>query len=404
MPGQQRPSPAARLGAVIVALMAVGATAACGSGSSRSPATSAPASTPAASLGPWQGKLTAATLPASVQMLRSVACVTARRCWAVGSTNATSSTPAGAAMVVTTDGGATWSVQSLPPGLGYLSGIACASTRACTAVGQVGLTDTGPGAIITTSDGGGSWALQTVPGGTTDVTAVACRRTGRCLALGVVSGRVTTLTPSISGAWAAGGALGAPSSVATALTCSDSTHCWATADQSVDVGHVIGVIAATTNGGTSWILQHLPVGTGALHGIDCSSATSTTTSTIGTRISCTAVGTTATVLGGARTGQGVVLTSVNGGSGWASALVTPNAADLLGVSCAAGPCLAVGTTVATSPQAGVVILSGAGGASASPWRRAVAAPLALPLTGVACVSLSACVVVGESVSAHLASG
>ena len=392
-----------RFGSVIVALVAVGATAACGSGSSGSPATSAPASTPAASLGPWQGRLTGTTLPTPVQTLRSVACATARRCWAVGSTYATSSVPAGAAMVATTDGGATWSVQSLPPSLGYLSGIACASTRACTAVGQVGLTDIGPGAIVTTTDGGGTWALQSVPAGTTDVTAVACRRTGRCLALGVVSGRVTSLTPSTSGTWAAGGALGAPSSVATALACSDSTHCWATADQSVDVGHVIGVVAATSNGGTTWILQHLPVGTGALQGIDCSPATSTANPATGTHVSCTAVGTTATVLG-ARTGQGVVLTSANGGSSWASAPVTPTAADLLGVSCAAGPCVAVGSTVATSPQAGVVILSGAGGPSASGWRGAVATPLALPLTGVACVSLSACVAVGESVSAHLAPG
>jgi hypothetical protein len=84
--------------------------------------------------------------------------------------------------------------------------------------------------------------------------------------------------------------------------------------------------------------------------------------------------------------------------------VPPTAADLLGVSCAAGPCVAVGTTVAMSPPAGMVILSGAGGSSAPQWRSAAATAVALPLAGVACVSLSACVAVGESTGAHLAPG
>ena len=405
MAGQQSPnSGVRRLASVTVALMAAGATAACGSGSSGSTTTTAPLSAPAVSLGPWQGTLAVTTLPAPIQSLRAVTCPTARRCWAVGSTFATSSAPAVATLVTTADGGATWRVQSLPPGLGYLSGIACASTRACTAVGQVGLTGVGPGAIVTTSDGGANWSLQTVPAGTTDVTAVACRQTGRCLALGVVSGQLTTLTPSTTGAWSAGSALSAPASVATALVCTDGNHCWATADEAVDVGHIVGIIVATSNDGATWIRQQLPVGTGALQGIDCRGVASTSSPAHSPGASCTAVGTTASVLGVARTGHGVILTSANSGSTWVSAPVAPSAADLFGVSCAAGPCVAVGTTVPTSAQAGVVILSGADHAAASAWRSAVARPLALPLAAVACVSLSACVVVGESASAHLASG
>jgi hypothetical protein len=399
VPGNRTPNRAlCRHVAAVAALVVLGMTAACGSGSTGTrPA--GPTTTPSASLGPWQGTLTVTTLPAPVQTLRAVACPSAHRCWAVGSTLATSSTPAGAALVDTTDGGATWTVETVPPTVGYLSAVACASTRSCTVVGQIGLTGVGPGAVLTTATGGATWALQTVPAGTTDVTAVDCRAGGRCTALGVVAGRVTTLRPSSSGSWAAGGSLPPAASAATALSCTDGTHCWATAAQSVDVGHVIGVIAATSNGGTTWTLQHVPAGTGALQGIDCIAGT-----TGGAGTSCTAVGTTATVLGGARGGQGVVLTSGNGGGSWATAPVTPTAADLLGVSCAAGPCVAVGTTVASATQAGVVVLTGAAGGSGPTWRRAVVAPVALPLTGVACVSLSACVVVGESVTAHLSAG
>lgn len=83
--------------------------------------------------------------------------------------------------------------------------------------------------------------------------------------------------------------------------------------------------------------------------------------------------------------------------------MSPTAADLLDVSCTAGPCVAVGATVATSMEAGVVVLSPSAGSTVGTWHRAVTAPVPLPLTAVSCVSLSACVVVGESVSARLTS-
>jgi hypothetical protein len=193
--------------------------------------------------------------------------------------------------------------------------------------------------------------------------------------------------------------------VATALACTDATHCWATAAQAVGVGHLIGVIAATADGGDPWSPQRVPVGTGALQGIDCTPRkASDGRPADGTGASCTAVGTTATVLSGARSGQGVVLTSADGGGTWTSDPVTPTSADLLGVSCTAGPCVAVGTSVATTPQAGLVVLTAPGNRPAAVWRTATLVPVALPLTGVDCVSLSACVVVGESVSARLAPG
>lgn len=393
MPGFGIPTRTARLAAVAIVVGA--AAAACSSGSTGSPATGPATSSATATLGPWQGSLVTTTLPPRVQALRAVACPTARRCWAVGSSRATSSSPAGPAIESTSDGGATWSAEPVPPTVGYLSAIACASTRSCTAVGQVGVTGEGPGAVLTTSNGGTTWTLQPVPTGTTDVTAVDCRVGGRCTALGVVTGQVTTIAPS-SGMWTAGGSVPAGPAVATALSCTDGTHCWATASQAVDVGHVTGVVAATSDGGATWTLQHVPTGTGALRGIDCVPGPS---AAVGA--SCVAVGTTTTVLSGGRGGLGVVLTSGNGGRTWTSAPVSPTAADLLAVSCTAGPCVAVGTSVDSAPASGVVVLTGVAGLSAQTWRRAVVAPVALPLTGVSCVSLSACVVVGESVAAHL---
>lgn len=395
MPGKPTPTrPVGRCVAPIVALVALGLSAACSSAPSGM-ATVSPTTSPSSSLGSWYGHLNASPLPATVHTLRAISCPTARRCWAAGSTLATASVPAGAALAATIDGGSSWTIETVPASVRYLSAIACASPRSCTAVGQVGLTGAGPGAILTTVDSGATWELQSVPVGTTDVTAVDCRPGRRCTALGVVSGRVTVLAPTSTGIWEPGGVL--PTVVtATALSCTDASYCWATATQPVDVDHVIGVIAATSDGGTTWALQRVPAGTGALQGIACHSG-----ATGGTRTSCTAVGTTSTIISGSRVGQGVVLTTENGGSSWTAEPVPSTIADLLGESCGAGPCVAVGTTVTTSSQAGIAILTGVVGRTRSVGKRASVAHVALPLTAVSCVTMSVCVMVGESVAAQL---
>ena len=405
MPAKRSPtSTRGRRTALVVGLVAVGATAACGTGAPGAQTTGS-TSTSSTLPAPWQGSLTSASLPAPLQTLRAVTCVTSDRCWAVGSVEATSSQAPGPVVVDSANGGRTWTDQTLPPGIGYLSDVACATTRVCVAVGQVGGSGVGPGAILSTTDGGTTWTLQAVPDGTTDVTAVACRPDSRCTALGTVDARVTTLTSSgAGGAWVAGGPLPPTASSATSLSCTTDQDCWATTSNVVDSAHAVGGIAATSDGGTTWAFQTVPVGTGALNAVTCSPATEATTTTTATTgaATCTAVGTTSTVIDGARVGQGVVLTSVDGGVTWVSAPVPPTVADLLDVSCGAGPCVAVGDTVATSTQGGVAILTPATGASGAVWHRAVAVPVALPLAGISCVSLSACVAVGESVSARLA--
>ncbi len=385
------------------ALLVVVATTACGSGSG--PAAGG-TTTPPPMLLPFTGAFATVALPPGIQALQDVDCPSTSRCWAVGSTLGTAKAPSTAAIVTTSTGGTTWTVQSVPSTVGYLTGIACPTTKACTAVGQIGTDGTGPGAVLTTADSGGTWTLQTVPTGTTDATAVACPTVEDCMVLADVAGQVTTLTAGGSGAsWVAGGALPATVASATDLSCTDADDCWATVASPVGLGHVAGGVAATVDGGATWAMQALPAGTGALQGIDCvpgaASATTTTSVSTPVRADCTAVGTTATVTGATRVGEGLVLTTTTGGATWAQASVTPNSADLLAVSCGAGPCVAVGTTVSTVPTAGLVVLTGSAPAGPSTWRRAETADVPLPLTGVSCRSLSACVVVGETVSAHL---
>jgi len=116
-------------------------------------------------------------------------------------------------------------------------------------------------------------------------------------------------------------------SVATSLACTDSLHCWATASDTTDPSHAVGSIDATTDGGTSWIPQTVPAGTGAINAVDC---VPPATGSAGGSVTCTAVGTTSTVINGTRTGQGLVLTS-GGGATWSTEPVPPGVADLLDV-------------------------------------------------------------------------
>ncbi len=402
---------------------------------------------------PWLGTLAPVALPAPVNSLDAVDCVSALRCWAVGSTVGTAGAPNGAAVVATANGGTTWAVQPIPPTVGYLSDISCSDERHCTAVGQASQTPNGLGAIITTVNGGSSWVTATVPAGVLDVTAVACQADRRCLATGTTStGSVALVASPSQPAWVQRGTLPATLTGATSVSCPDNEHCWVTAHVAVDVDHVAGQVALTTDGGSTWEDTSDPTGVGYLNGIACARRTlgraglpfssttapstatpagstapagpaagsttattapppstvplpSTTTTTAPAGVPgayCVAVGTTAGTVTGTRTGHGVVLTSADGGASWSSQPVVASAAALMGVSCTAvNSCVAVGSAVALEPQAGLVVLTGP---VAHPWRKAAAVLSTQALTGVSCTSASRCVAVGESISEHLVGG
>lgn len=437
--------------------MALIATA-CSSGGSPQAATAPSTIAPGS---PWQGRLTAVTLPPPVNSLTSLDCVSSLRCWAVGSTVGVSGAANGAAVVTTGDGGATWTVETIPATVGYLSAISCSDRRHCTAVGQASQTSNGQGAVITTADGGATWATATLPPTVLDVTAIACKADRRCLATGTTALGTAVLAGSPGQpAWVQRGTLPATLTGATGISCPDAEHCWVTAHTAVDVDHVAGHIAVTTDGGTTWADTSAPKGTGYLNDIVCArgsggngglpftsttassttvaptipstttpsgttSATApapaapaapTTTATTATTTPppsttttaapagvpgawCVAVGTSAATVTGTRTGRGVILTTVNGGASWSSQPVAPQAAAVMGVSCTAvNSCVAVGSAVALEAQAGVVVLTGP---SAHPWKRAAAVSSPQVLTAVSCTSTSRCVMVGESISQHL---
>jgi photosystem II stability/assembly factor-like uncharacterized protein len=348
--------------------------------------------------------------------------------------------------------------------VGYLSAISCSDLRHCTAVGQAAQTSNGQGVIIVTTDGGATWTPATVPGGALDVTAVACQPDRYCLAMATTAaGTVALVSSPVQPTWVQRGTLPPPLSGATGISCPNRTDCWVTAAADVDVDHVAGAVAFTTDGGAIWSVTTTPTGAGYLNDIACTrgsggqvglpftSTTAPVTTTPGTTTPasttpasttpagatqpvatteptttvppttvppptttsttapagvpgtwCVIVGTSAATVTGTRTGHGVILTTVDGGAIWSAQRVTPTAAALLGVSCTAvNSCVAVGSAVGLEPQAGVAVLTGSTG---HPWRRSASVFAPQALTAVSCTSASHCLMVGESISEHLVGG
>lgn len=394
---------------------------------------------------PWLGPFTPAALPALVNSITALDCVSASLCWAVGSTVGGAGAPNGAAVIATTNGGISWVAQAIPPTVGFLSGIACSDKKRCTAVGQATPTSDGQAAIIGTVDGGSVWTQEPTPPGILDLTAVTCRTDGRCVTIGSTATGVVALASATTGsAWSQEGSLPANTTGATDISCSDDQACWVTAHTAIDLDHVSGTVAVSVDGGASWSAVTMPPGIGYLNGISClngsttgagalptttvaptttpapsggtasatapttTAAPATTTPPVTTPptgvagANCSVVGTTANTLNGTRTGHGLLLTSENGGAHWSVKPVSATSASLADVSCTAiGSCVAVGDSVATSNQAGMAILSGT---PSQPWKKPAVVGSPQPLTAVSCVSTSHCVAVGESFSEHLAGG
>ena len=139
----------------------------------------------------------------------------------------------------------------MPSSAGTLDAISCATATSCEAVGG--------NVVLATTDGGATWATQTVPAGVSSLTGISCVSATTCEAVGYNYNTVT----------------------------STST----------------GVVLATTDGGTTWVTQTTPTGTGTLTGVSCATATV-----------CEAVG--------ATTSFGLaILATTNGGATWTAQIV-----------------------------------------------------------------------------------
>jgi hypothetical protein len=143
-----------------------------------------------------------ATYPNPVTSLTGVACPAAKTCYSVGTLGSGGVWNIYGAAVKTTDG-FTWAEQNVPVPFGLpigpLAGVACPSVSTCYAVG-IRAGASGP-AVLATTDGGATWSGQTLPAGTVRLSGVSCPASGVCYAVG--GSRVISTTDG-GAAWGSG--------------------------------------------------------------------------------------------------------------------------------------------------------------------------------------------------------
>jgi photosystem II stability/assembly factor-like uncharacterized protein len=83
--------------------------------------------------------------------------------------------PLSGELLISSDGGITWTVPKLPADFGALGSVDCPNSSFCVAVGA---------SIVVSNDGGKTWALSTVDGGTGVLRSVSCESATTCVAIG----------------------------------------------------------------------------------------------------------------------------------------------------------------------------------------------------------------------------
>ena len=205
----------------------------------------------------WVGEM----LPSGVTEITGVACPSKSVCEAIGHDSATSG--ATAALLRTTDGGVSWVSEKLPAGMGgtvtgsvtstVLNAIACPSKSICEAVGGFGNSSGEVVVALRTTDGGRSWVRRKIPGNGT-VSAVACPSASTCDALFRVNGPGTEVVLRTTN----GGKSWSRKTVLTGnvglevIACPSTSTCMAGGDV-----YPAAVVLRTTNGGKSWAQETL---------------------------------------------------------------------------------------------------------------------------------------------------
>jgi hypothetical protein len=199
-----------------------------------------------------------------------VSCESDLVCAAVGAGAGSATT------IYTTDGGTTWSTASVPPFDFAALGLAC-SSASCVAAGE---------AVYVSTNGGASWTTKAINGGTQGLEAVSCTAATTCIAVGTNALGISQPTATGADVVSTDGgntwtneSTSLPASTATlqAISCAGTSSCVAVGPPESTGGPF--VVAATTNGGTTWTgggtgpsgltyAQSIP-----LLGISCSSAT-----------------------------------------------------------------------------------------------------------------------------------
>ena len=210
-------------------------------------------------------------LPSGLGDAYVVSCPAAGVCDALVATRADSSgTPLDATLLTTTNGGASFTDRPIARG-DSMSALDCSSELACTAVGtsDTDVNDWTSGVAAATSDGGATWTVNSLPAGfgVSYVSQLSCADATHCAVTGFVAGGSGTqnLVGDIA-TTSNGGRTWIPETMPSdvpepqfsGLSCPTATECWAAGSEAIpeQIGNVSNggspMLLGTTNGGETW--------------------------------------------------------------------------------------------------------------------------------------------------------
>jgi len=329
---------------------------------------------------------TSQAVPGGIGALTGIACGSPLRCLAVGTASS------GTYILASGNGGISWSPRPVPSGVAGLTDVSCGSATDCVAVGG---DRTAPnaensgvlqGVVATTSDGGARWTAQDLPTGVGTLNSVSCASAASCVAVGEKpssSGGVAVATTDGGTTWSARPLMIGEGGL-TGVSCPTPAHCVAVGPGTTETGtqgstSPPSIAAVTTDGGVSWSRHPFPVDGVTPAAVSCSSVDA-----------CVAVGSVSPDYSvGTRVLPGAGLSTANGGLTWTQTPMA-RAGNLVSVSCPTrSVCVAVGRSASGATHA-IVLRSG----RASAWTvRLVAADVGY-FTGVFCPTQSTCEVAG----------
>jgi photosystem II stability/assembly factor-like uncharacterized protein len=336
--------------------------------------------------GPWHPIGTVTPSPSY-----EIYCSSATTCYALGSdVNGLEH----GQLLVTNDGGHSWSSIDLSVQLGLNTVMSCADADTCAILG----TETSGDAVFLETTGGQDWTTQPGPSqlnsdgdfgpSVSSISGLACTSASSCIAVADSPGGSNG--PSNAFATTNGGVTWSESSVpvtvearagvnSSAVECPGNGSCFVTGFAPSSRGEALAV-AYSTDGGASWQQASVPAGTQGVTAESCPQPTD-----------CLMVS-----FGGG-TGKSTILQSSDGGASWnvVSSSGLPQA-QLTGISCSSSDeCwTSGGTTQASFPAGSIGSLLAVSTDQGETWQQAILPPGVQAIEGVSCPSGNTCYALG----------